>query len=369
MVCSVVLTAILVTAAAGYGATPPPSGPPGPGAGMGPQLRQPAGEPHASPLDLLAAQPGRLAWGPLPILRGQRALLTLTRQALHYREPLVRRRGLMVLGLLELPEAVPSLVTMQGDPVREVRLQAAVSLALLGDARGLFGCREALVTGPDWLRFYAIHGLWRLGGLRATRLLDAARPQLSPFLQKCTDEALADDSRPPRVRPAAAASGGAPPQNLEGLWGYAADALIGECDWWWHKGDYEQCIRSQEVSLFFDPHNVDGYTNVAWLQWSLGRQGEAVATYHRCLRDNPTSWEAADALGTYYRQHKQLDLAAKYYALAAKLGSPPLFRRQWGHVLEALGRNDEARAAWQQILKLDPNDPIALRQLQRLGGP
>jgi tetratricopeptide (TPR) repeat protein len=318
----------------------------------------------------LAAQPGRPEWGPVPILQAQRSLLQPTLEALGDPDPVQRRRAALLLGLLGMGEAVPVLDAARRDADREVRMQVGVSLCLLGDASGLPAARAALGEAPAWVRYYALTGLWRLGDARAEAALQAARAHLSPFLQDCVDQALAQPWEVPAAGGEAIADRGHAPADREDLWGQAADALISECDWWWHAGSYDQCIRSMEASLLFDPHNVEGYGNIAWLQWSMGRHGEAVSTYHRGIAANPLSWDAADELANYYRMRKQYDLAARYYELAARLGSPAIQRRSWGHVLEALGRYDEARAAWRQVLQLDPNDPIARRQLDRLGtGP
>lgn len=333
-----------------------------PGQGQPPS---PPSPPEAG-LDDLAALPGRPAWGALPVLRGQQAYLPVARQALHSPKALERQRATFVLALLELPESRPSLRFLLHDADRAVRQLAGVALCLQGDAGGLAAARQALLTAEPWQQYYALLGLWRVGGERVAGWLRADRAALSPFLQGCLDEALRKPYRTPwaQVVPQAVSL----PENAEALWGDVADALIEETDWWWHKGNYDQSIRCQQASLFFDPQNVDAWGNIAWLQWSMGRDGEAIRTYRRCLQLNPLSWEAADQLAVYYRGHHQLEAAARYFGQAAKLGSPAIQRRQWGHVLELLGRNDEARSVWQQILQLDPNDPIAKRQLQRLDG-
>lgn len=316
----------------------------------------------------LGERPGRPEWGPLPVLEDQAALLQPTIAASRDEGLTERRRAAFLLGLLGMAEGVPVLEALLKDTEREVRMQAGVSLGLLGEDSGLPAARVALGYAPVWLRYYAIVSLWRVGSRRAEEALRTARPHLTPFLQECVDQALAKPWEPVAEGVKVVSDRAHAPVERADLWGQAADALIAESDWWWHKGKYDQCIRCLEASLVFDPQNVEAYSSIGWLQWSMGRHGEAIRTYHRSIAANPQSWDAADELANYYRMQKRYALAEKYYAQAARLGSPAVQRRAWGHVLEILGRYDEARAVWQQILQLDANDPIARRQLERLAG-
>ena len=320
------------------------------------------GERHSPLLATAAATAGRAAWEPLPLLTGRSDYLPLVRRALTDRNPVVRRRGLFVAGCLGDRQAVALVRHARRDRDRLVRMQAAVALAALGQRAGLAGATVALREGPQWLRLYALQALWRLNTPAARTALQGSAGYLSPSLQSCLKDALA--APPGRLR--AHSTLVTTPQSQYDLWLEVADTFILEADYWWHEGDYEQSIRCQQTSLFFDPANVDAWTNVAWLQWSMGRHGEAIRTYRQAIAANPRSWEAAQALGQYYWGHGQQEAAVRYFRQSAKLGSPAVPRRSLGHALETMGRCEEARQVWQDLLKLDPNDPIARRQLQRM---
>ena len=324
---------------------------------------------HADPprLEQAAKTPGLAPWEPLPLLAGQRAWLPLVRPALEDANPVIRRRALFTLGCLQLSEGRSLAGQALADADRLVRVQAAVALVSLGDSRGLDGSTIALREGPSWLRLYALQGLWRLNSRAARARLKGSADYLTPFLGQCLQQALAQQPRPSR-RQSTPAETLPPPASRYDLWLEVCDTFILESDHWWHKGDYEQSIRCQQTAVFFDPANVEAFTNVAWLQWSLGRHGEATSTYRQALAANPQSWQAADALGQYYLGHHQTEAGVQYLQAAARLGSPAVPRRMLGHALEKLGRYEEARAVWSGILELDPNDPIALRQLARLKG-
>ncbi|MEN6644144.1 MAG: HEAT repeat domain-containing protein [Armatimonadia bacterium] len=344
------LTAMLGLVAATAGLAAPPALPP------------PAVEEQSPALEQLASDAARPAWGPVAVLRGHRELLPLLKAAAASPEALRRQRAMFALGQLGSPANAALLRKSLHDHDKLTRLNAAVALCSIGDAIGLPGAAVALRYGPDWLRFYALHALWKLDTARSREALRDSRDFLSPFLQETLKGALA--ARPSRAvtalpAPVCSVATG----SLHEAWLGIADLLVEESDFWWHKGDYEQCIRCQETALFFDPNYVDLYSNVAWLQWSMGRHGQGISTYRRGIAANPKSWEAYHALGQYYVLRKQPSLALPLMQQAASLGSPAVPRRQLGHVLEQLGQKAAADRVWRDILKLDPNDPIARRHL------
>lgn len=353
------LTVVLLAVAVAAVAAVPPGLP-----GRPPQAPPPeALERHNPVTERAAATPGLAPWEPLPLLAGQTGWLPVLSTALAQPSPVLQRRALFLYGQLRAPEGVGPARRALGSSDRLVRLQAAVTLATLGDARGEAGTIVALREGPPWLQLYALSALWRLPSRSARAALRASAPYLDGFLAATLRQAVT--APPRRLKPGLSALGAAP-LSLSDLWREASNTYVMEADHWWHDGDYEQSIRCQQTALFYEPDNVDGFTTVAWLQWSLGRHGQAVSTYRQAIAANPQSWEAAEALGLYYARHHQREEAVVYLRRAAELGSPPLHRRQLGHVLEALGRFDEASGVWNDILKLDPNDQIARRQLERL---
>ena len=331
---------------------------------VGPALAaEPAPDDHAAE----AVQPPRDAdWAPFRLLEGQTQYLPTAIRATRSQDALTRRRGLFVLGCLGLPEGIAPARARLYDGDRLVRVQAAVALTMLYQPEGLSGAAVALREGgPPWVRFYALYGLWRLNSARCLEALRDSRPYLTGFLLQTLDEAL---KAPPRFR-CNAARVSVPNEKLtpSELWDAVCGAFVRESDLWWHKGNYDQSIRCQWTALFYDPQYVDLFTNIAWLQWSMGRHGEAIRTYRDCIAANPKSWEARHALGEYYWRHGQKSVGLKYFQQAADLGSPAVPRRALGHAYRDLGYPEKAVQVWQDILKLDPNDPIAKRELARAG--
>lgn len=325
------------------------------------------GEGSAYAWGAAAAQtPGLPEWAPVPVLAGERVLLPVVRACLDAPLAADRQRAALTVAFVGDPAEAPRLRPLLAAPDRLTRIIGGIALCMLGDSQGIAAARAAFGEVPEWLRFYAIAGLWRVDTPSSRAALGSLQGHETPFLDECLRRAVA--ARPVPMTPASGGQHGLiPPTSPEHAWAQVITALNAETEWWWHGGGYDECIRCAETMVFFDPTDVEVYASIGWLQWSMGRHGAAVSTYHRAIAANPGSWEAAQELGEYYRlQHRQR-LAERYYRRAAELGSPAVQRRQLGHVLEALRRTDDAIAVWRDILAMDPNDPVARRQLQRLG--
>jgi tetratricopeptide (TPR) repeat protein len=89
------------------------------------------------------------------------------------------------------------------------------------------------------------------------------------------------------------------------------------------------------------------------------RVGEAVEEYRRAIAHYPHLREAHDALGFYYQRHGLLAKAAEEFRVVASLEGDFLSHFNLGYVLLELGRHDEAFAAFQQCLALEPGDPAS----------
>jgi tetratricopeptide (TPR) repeat protein len=86
---------------------------------------------------------------------------------------------------------------------------------------------------------------------------------------------------------------------------------------------------------------------------------EAVEEYRRAIAHYPHLREAHDALGFYYQRHGLLAKAAEEFRVVAALENDFLSHFNLGCVLLELGRHDEALAAFQRCLALEPGDPAS----------
>lgn len=322
-------------------------------------------------LDVEAVAAARqAAWLPLPILtEAGDALAFSLRPSLASPNIAVRARAAFLMGETGCPQAGSWLVPLLCDESRLVRLMAGISLARLGDERGLPAAAAALTSSRSWQRYYGLLALWSLGGERARRLAEAHSYGQPPFIAECFRQALHEW---PAARQSMAASGRSAAEAPATL--AEADALLAtvnafiiEADWWWHRGVYDQVIRANDVVTFLDPTAVEQYTNSAWLLWSMGRAAEAIGEYHRCIRQNPDNPHGYYYLGTYYLQHGQPVQGLPYLQKAVQLEpEDPLSRRALAHCLEKAGRLEDALAQWEAIIKINPTDGAALRNRDRV---
>ena len=94
------------------------------------------------------------------------------------------------------------------------------------------------------------------------------------------------------------------------------------------------------------------------------RYDDAIATYKGLLEKQPGSADLLFRLAETYRRKGDINLAADTFrksSQAAPNSTIPLV--QLGLILETIGPADQAKAVYEQILKLDPNNPIALNNL------
>jgi tetratricopeptide (TPR) repeat protein len=322
---------------------------------------------EVSELDKLAAQRWRPTWAPLPLLRGELATLPFIHELLNSSDAANRARAAFIMGQVACPDSRPLLAARLADKDRGVRVQAGIALACMGDPRGLDTCQAVLRNDPDWIRYYAVLGLWTINTPQARRILEAATTGQGELLTATLEAALKSPFVPaPAVKRLAASAKPAARPAATQVWEQAGDVMIRESDWWWHAGNYDQAIRAEEVSILMDPTYVDTYTTVAWLQWSMGRDTAAIATLHRAITAAPRDPEAHFGLGLHYYNTARYRQAESYLRDAVNLGGDHLSLHMYAHCLERLGRLQEACDKWRAALKKNPSDGPAIQNLERL---
>jgi len=126
----------------------------------------------------------------------------------------------------------------------------------------------------------------------------------------------------------------------------------------------DDAIKEMDKALAVDPDRRDLRIGRANLYVRAQRYDEAIATYKSLLDKEPNSADLLFKLGETYRRKGDINLAVDEFrksSQAAPNSTAPLV--YLGMILETIGPIDQANAVYQQILKLDPNNPLALNNL------
>lgn len=173
-------------------------------------------------------------------------------------------------------------------------------------------------------------------------------------------------------------------RTVEASEDFFLDVLSARADTYWHAGDYPSCVRILGLQTDLDPEWVEPYDDAGWLLWSMEKMDAAEALYKKGIAHTPTNYRLYFELGhMYYRTampgslykkkgKEAQDLyekAAVQLAEAVKHPHPPDVGRLYAHTLTKLGRQDEAKKAWEGVLAINPTDAIAKRALARMQQP
>lgn len=344
-----------------------PKMPPG-GKVQPPVVNSKKGESGGNEMHALAEKPYRPSWAPLTVFWGDA-------QAAGYLLPVCkspnaadRARASFMLGQIGDKSAVKTLRKLLTDPAPDVRMQAAIALGEMGDGTGISTIALLFDGSQPWVRCYAVHALWNLHSKFARSIMLNRKKNQPPMVADIITRAANTTPTPyPVVKPGKKI-GKKVTAKPKDIWFQAAGEMAKESDYWWHSGNYNQVIRCLEVAVFLDPSDVESYSVIAWLHWSMGHDQVAIRTMNRCVADNPKSSEAFSELGYYYTRSKRWVLAEWPLKKAVELGGGVLIRKSYAHCLEKLNKLEEAKAIWIQLKKQFPKDGAIDHNYKRIMG-
>jgi len=314
---------------------------------------------HSPRLDQMAQRAGRPPWAPLPIMWGHSEMTPMLVQLVRQGSVQDRIQAAFLLGQIGDHAATRSLLNALDDPCRDVRIQAGIALACLSDKRGQHAAWAALIGEPQWIRYYAVLGLSRLNSDKIRQSLKQIQSQQPEFISRTIQAALDQ----PAPVPAAA-----PDRQIAVLWdwGTVVDAFNAETDWWWHHGDYDQCIRCMQIMLLMDPTLVETYDSIAWLQWSMGDDTSAIGTYHRAISKLPDDPWSHHYLGRHYFITNRYELAIPHLRKAVELQPSIISRHFLAHCLERTGQLEACLGHWREMYEKSPDDPAVKFNYERV---
>lgn len=151
------------------------------------------------------------------------------------------------------------------------------------------------------------------------------------------------------------------------------DSLWEKSDKAFHDGNYPLAISYHKAIVSLDPHDVESYSDAAWLMWSLGNGDEAQQHINRGIAANPKDWDMWDAAGQQDDLQKYFSKAQFAYSQAVKFiptkEDSQMLRRRWAHAAENAGDTKTAIGIWQKLVKDYPNDAVNKNNLNRILNP
>jgi tetratricopeptide (TPR) repeat protein len=130
------------------------------------------------------------------------------------------------------------------------------------------------------------------------------------------------------------------------------------------QGRHDEAVAAYRSALALDATFTQAALNLADLQRSLGAEGDAETTLRQALQRDPRSAPARFALGLSLARQKRTAESLKELAEAARLAPDnPRFAYVHAVALNDAGRGDEARRQLQAALQRHPYDRDALLAL------
>ena len=138
-------------------------------------------------------------------------------------------------------------------------------------------------------------------------------------------------------------------------------------DEYFHTGEWEKAVVVNERLISLRPHDIDPYSNAAWLLWSTDQVERAMALYQRMLAANPDNPEGYYIIGHYFFfTRRDYAAALPYLENSIKHGATPPQNHLYGHCLAKLDRTADALAFWRQLLADYPDNGVAKNEIEKL---
>ena len=124
-------------------------------------------------------------------------------------------------------------------------------------------------------------------------------------------------------------------------------------------GNYPGAVRAYERGLAVEPENVELLNALGFALFQQGKSQEAVVALEKAVQVDPKHWKSHNNLALASIDVGELEIAEAHYRESLALKEQPAIYNDLGFVLERQGLLEEAAAAYEKSIKLDPGSASA----------
>lgn len=130
--------------------------------------------------------------------------------------------------------------------------------------------------------------------------------------------------------------------------------------------DDKAALQYQQLTTA-QPRDAAAYQSLGLVYYKQGKFNEAIEAFQQVLRLDPQNAQAFNNLGTAYLQSERVDEALSAFEQAAGI-DPNLAEtyNNWGTAFFKQGRYGQAREKWALVLRLNPGNETATKNLETL---
>jgi tetratricopeptide (TPR) repeat protein len=146
----------------------------------------------------------------------------------------------------------------------------------------------------------------------------------------------------------------------------AVDMLWTITDVYFHGGQFDGAIKTEEMIVLLDSTQTDAYSSASWLYASAEKEKEAKDLLILETQQGIPAFEPFYEMGAWHYEHKEYSEAIDCFRKSIRFPAPPYVIRMLAHAYEKAGKLDDAIATWELIIRRDPKDGVAKTNLERV---
>lgn len=137
---------------------------------------------------------------------------------------------------------------------------------------------------------------------------------------------------------------------------------------WFDAGRFPVTAQILEFEVLFFPHDYDRVTSLGWMYGNMEMTDEEIRVYNWYRKTFPNDAEAHYPAGEFYFRRREYEKVIPIILPSLSLKNKPHGNsyRILANAYDRLKKYKESMDIWNQFLKIEPNDPTALRNRDKV---